>query len=295
MVMGWKKGMKKGDKEMSFLEHLEELRWHIIRSVAAILIFMVIAFMFKSFIFDKIILAPKSPQFFTNRILCQLGGLLNTDLLCINTKPFQLINIGMSGQLTTHIAVAIVAGLIIAFPYVLWEFWLFFKPALHSNEREHARGAVMVASFLFLTGVVFGYYMIVPLSIHFLGSYEISSQVVNQINIRSYIGTISSICLASGVIFELPIVIFFLTKIGVVTPAFLKKYRKHAIVIVFVLAAIITPPDVFSQTLVSIPLLLLYEIGIIVSKRVKKQQDKKHDEFMKEEAGNQTDDVPTYD
>jgi sec-independent protein translocase protein TatC len=295
MVMGWKKGMKKGDKEMSFLEHLEELRWHIIRSILAILAFMVIAFMFKSFIFDKIILAPKSPQFFTNRILCQLGGLLHTDLLCINTKPFQLINIGMSGQLTTHIAVSIVAGLIIAFPYVLWEFWLFFKPALHSNEKEHARGAVLVASFLFLTGVIFGYFMIVPLSIHFLGSYEISSQVVNQINIRSYIGTISSICLASGVIFELPIVIFFLTKIGVVTPAFLKKYRKHAIVIVFILAAIITPPDVFSQTLVSIPLLMLYEVGIIVSKRVKKQQDKKHDEFMKEEAGTQTEDAPTYD
>jgi sec-independent protein translocase protein TatC len=286
MAMKWKKG-KKGEKEMSFLEHLEELRWHIIRSISSVLIFMVVAFMFKDLIFDKIILAPKDPMFFTNRILCELGGLLNTDLLCINRTPFQLINIKMSGQLTTHISVSIIAGLIISFPYILWEFWKFFKPALHTNEKEHARGAVLIASFLFFTGVLFGYFMLAPLSLHFLSSYEISSEVLNQINIRSYIGTITSICFATGVIFELPIVMFFLTKIGVITPSFLKKYRKHAIIVIVILAAIITPPDVFSQILVCIPLLALYEIGIVVSKRVKKKQDAKHDDFMTEEVTTQ--------
>ncbi len=288
--MFWKKG-KKGEKEMSFLEHLEELRWHIIRSVLAILFFMIIAFIFKSFIFDKIILAPKSPAFFTNRILCQLGELLmeklpfiNTNALCINTKHVNLINIKMSGQLTTHIAVAMVAGLILAFPVILWEFWQFFKPALRSNEAMHAKGAVLVASLLFFTGVLFGYYLLAPLSFHFLGSYEISQEVTNQINIRSYIGTLTSICLATGLVFELPIIAFFLTKIGLITPTFLRKYRKHAIVVLFILAAIITPPDVFSQTLVVIPLLILYEVSIGISARVMKKKEKQRNAFMEDDS-----------
>jgi sec-independent protein translocase protein TatC len=288
MVMFWKKG-KKGEKEMSFLEHLEELRWHIIRSVLAILFFMIVAFVFKSFIFDKIILAPKSPDFWTNRMLCKLGeSILHNSALCINTKPLNLINIKMSGQLTTHIAVSMVAGLILAFPVILWEFWQFFKPALKENEAKHAKGAVTAASLLFFTGVIFGYYMLAPLSVHFLSSYEISPVVTNQINIRSFIGTLSSICLATGLVFELPIIAFFLTKIGLITPAFLKKYRKHAIVVVFIVAAIITPPDVFSQTLVAIPLLLLYEVSIVISGRVMKQKDRDRAEFFNDDETNKT-------
>ena len=283
MALKWKKS-KGGEGEMSFLEHLEELRWHIIRSILAIVILMIVAFIFKNFIFDNIILAPKDPDFFTNRILCQLGKLMKTTILCINSKPFNLINIKMSGQLTTHITVAIVTGIIVAFPYVLWELWKFFRPALHSNEKHYARGAVLASSLLFFTRVLFGYYMLAPLSIHFLSSYEISPDVVNQINIRSYIGTLSSICLATGLVFELPIITFFLTKIGIVTPAFLKKYRKHAIVVIFIVAAIITPPDVFSQMLVCIPLLALYEVGIVISKRVMKKKDKEHEEFMREDS-----------
>jgi len=268
---------------MSFLEHLEELRWHIIRSVLAIFFFMIIAFIFKSFIFDNIILAPKNPAFITNRILCHLGELLNTTALCINTKHLNLINIKMSGQLTTHISVAMVAGLILAFPVILWEFWQFFKPALKANEAKYAQGAVAAASMLFFTGVLFGYYMLAPLSFHFLSSYEISPEVTNQINVRSYIGTLTSICLATGLVFELPIIAFFLTKIGIVTPAFLRKYRKHAIVVIFILAAIITPPDVFSQTLVAIPLLILYEISILISARVMKQKEKDRNNFMNDD------------
>lgn len=270
--------------EMSFLEHLEELRWHIIRSIMAIIVLMIVAFCFKNFIFDEIILAPKKPTFFTNRILCHFAEVMNTPALCINNRPFNLINIKMSGQLTTHITVAMVAGVILAFPYVLWEFWKFFRPALHSNEKKHARGAVTAASLLFFTGVLFGYYALAPLSIHFLSTYEISPDVVNQINIRSYIGTLTSLCLATGLVFELPIITFFLTKVGLITPSFLKKYRKHAIVVIFIIAAIITPPDVFSQTLVAIPLLALYEVGIVISKRVMKQKEKQHSEFMDEES-----------
>jgi sec-independent protein translocase protein TatC len=273
----------KAEKEMSFLEHLEELRWHIIRSVLSIIILTVTAFIFKDFIFNKIILAPKNPDFWTNRMLCQLGHSIlgaGNDILCINTKPFQLININMSGQLTTHIAVSIVSGIILSAPIILWEFWRFFRPALYSTERKYARGAVLWASMLFFMGVIFGYYMIVPLSIHFLGSYEISEQVLNQIYIRSYIGTLTSIILASGVIFELPLITFVLTKIGIITPQFLVKYRRHSIVVIFIIAAIITPPDIFSQILVSIPLLVLFEVSIIISKNVYRNKQKVRDDFM---------------
>ena len=268
---------------MSFLEHLEELRWHIIRSILAIVVFMIVAFIFKGFIFDNVILAPKNPSFITNRLLCQLGDYLHTAALCINTKPLNLINIKMSGQLTTHITVAMVAGLILAVPVILWEFWKFFSPALHENEAKYAKGAVAAASFLFFVGVLFGYFMLAPLSIHFLSTYEISPDVVNQINIRSYIGTLTSICLATGLVFELPIVAFFLTKIGVITPKFMRTYRKHAIVLIFIVAAIITPPDVFSQTLVAIPLLILYEVSIVISAGVMKQKEKKRNELFNDD------------
>ena len=281
-----KKGKTK-EGEMSFLEHLEELRWHIIRSLIAIVVMMIIAFIFKDILFNKIVLAPKNPNFISNRLFCEFGHYLagklnfnNPDILCINTKPLNLISIKMAGQITTHIVVALVAGLIVAFPFVIREFWLFFKPALHSNEAKHARGAVLASSLLFFIGVLFGYFLLAPLSIHFLSSYQISSDVVNQINVRSFIGTITSICLATGVVFELPIVAFFLTKIGIITPSFMRQYRKHAIVVIFILAAIITPPDIFSQTLVAVPLLILYEVSIFISAGVMKQKAKEHDAFM---------------
>jgi sec-independent protein translocase protein TatC len=274
-----KKG-KKGEKEMSFLEHLEELRWHIIRSILAIVGFMIVAFIFKDLLFSTIILGPKNPDFITNRLLCQLGEYLKVPALCINTKTLNLISIKMSGQITTHITAAMVAGIILAFPVILWEFWQFFKPALKPSEARYAKGAVFAASGLFFIGVLFGYFMLAPLSIHFLSSYEISAEVVNQINVRSYIGTLTSICLATGLVFELPIVAFFLTKIGIITPAFMRKYRKHAIVIIFIISAIITPPDVFSQTLVAIPLLILYEVSILISAGVMRQKEKERKEFF---------------
>ena len=293
MALKWKKGNGEAG-EMSFLEHLEELRWHIIRSIIAIVVFMIIAFMFKNIIFDNIILAPKNPDFWTNRILCKLGHAtifghqLNIEALCINSKPVNLINIKMAGQITTHIVVALVSGLIMAFPVIIYEFWRFFKPALHENEAKYTRGAVLSSTMLFFMGVLFGYFLLAPLSIHFLTTYQISSDVVNQINVRSFIGTITSICLATGIIFELPIIAFFLTKIGIITPSFMRKYRKHAIVVIFIVAAIITPPDVFSQILVSIPLLLLYEVSIGISAGVMRKKDKEHSAFMADEKETKT-------
>lgn len=256
------------DSNMTFLEHLEELRWHIMRAFASIIIIAIVAFIFSDIVFDQIILAPKNPNFFTNKLLCRLGAIVDIPKLCINTESFQIISIKMAGQFTMHITTSIFAGIIVAFPYIFWEFWRFIKPALYEKEVKHSRGAVSISSLLFLSGVLFGYFIIAPLSIHFLGSYNISDQVVNQINLKSYIGTITSVTLAAGVTFELPVLIYFLSKAGLVTPEFLKRYRRHAIVLILILAATITPPDIFSLLLVTFPLLLLYEAGIVISKKV---------------------------
>jgi sec-independent protein translocase protein TatC len=266
---------KNANSEMSFLDHLEELRWHIIRSLLAIFIFAVVAFLAKHIVFDKIILAPKTPEFWTNRMLCRLGEAVNIQKLCINSKPFDLKSIYMAGQFMAHIKISILAGLILAFPYVFFEFWIFIKPALYLNEKQHARGAIFYISLLFATGVLFGYYIISPMSVNFLGSYRVSEMVENEINLMSYVSTVASVTLASGVVFELPAVVYFLSKVGLVTPAFMKKYRRHAIIVILVLAAIITPPDVFSQILVSIPLIFLYELSISISKRVQLKNEEK--------------------
>lgn len=269
---------KKNEKEMSFLEHLEELRWHLVRSILAIFIGAILAFIFKNIIFDTVILAPKSPDFFTNRFLCELGQKLNLKNLCINSVPLDIISVKLAGQFMMHILVSLIAGLIISFPYVFYEFWSFIAPALHGNERKYAKGAVFYSSLLFILGVTFGYFLISPLTVHFLGSYRVSPEVENKINLISYVSTMSSVVLASGVIFELPVVVFFLTKIGLVTPEFMRKYRRHSLVAILIVAAIITPPDVFSQILVAIPLIVLYEISIFISRNTIRRQEKKDKE-----------------
>jgi len=258
---------EKEEAEMSFLDHLEALRWHLIRSVVAIGSFAILAFINREFVFDRVLLAAKSPDFITYRVMCSIS-----DRICIDELPFTLINISMSGQFTNHIFVSAVAGLVISFPYVFWEIWRFIKPALYAKESKHATGVVFFSSVLFLLGVMFGYYIIAPLAVNFLGSYQVSSSVANQISLGSYITTVATIPLACGLIFELPIVTFFLTRIGVVTPLFMRTYRKHALVITLILAAIITPPDVISQILVALPILLLYEISIGISAMVLKKE-----------------------
>ena len=265
----------KEEPEMSFLDHLEIFRWHLIRAAAAILFFSIIAFIFKNVIFDIILLGPKSPDFPTYLALCNSQFLGLGDALCMEESPFSLMNISMSGQFSTHITTSIFAGFIIAFPYVFWEFWRFISPALYSSETKLARGVVFFSSVLFLVGVLFGYYVIAPLSINFLGSYQVSSTVANQISLTSFISTVTTVCLANGIIFELPILVYFLTKIGLLTPEFMRIYRKHAMVVTLILSAIITPPDITSQILVSFPLIILYELSIRISARVIKNQEKK--------------------
>lgn len=263
----------KVESEMSFLEHLEELRWHIIRSFIAVFVFAIVAFALKSLIFDTIIMKPMTPEFWTNRMLAKLGEMVGTDALNINQKPLHLIAIKMSDQFMMHIMISIIAGLVIAAPVVFYEFWRFIKPALYEKEQKHASGAVFYTSILFMMGVLFGYFLIVPLSIQFLGTYSVSESVTNQINTRSYIATVTSISLASGVVFLLPIFSYFLSKVGILTPKFMKTYRKHAYVLMLLLSAVITPPDVFSQIMVCIPLVLLYEVGIFISRRVVKKRE----------------------
>ena len=269
-----KRSKKAPEAEMSFLEHLEELRWHIIRSVSFVIVLAVVAFIMKDFIFDTIIFKPKTPEFWTNRMLAKLGELVGTDVLNINQNPLKLIALKMSDQFMLHFLVAIVVGLIVASPFIFYEIWRFIKPALYDKEKKHATGAVFYTSVLFLLGILFGYFLIVPLSIDFLTTYSVSAEVENQINMRSYISTVTSITFASGFIFLLPIFSYFLSKVGILTPKFMKTYRKHAYVLMFLVAAIITPPDVFSQVMVAIPLLVLYEISIFISKRVVKKREK---------------------
>lgn len=262
--------------EMSFLEHLEQLRWHLIRATVAILIGGTVAFLAKSIIFDVILFGPRDVNFPTFRILCNISKAIGLDqAFCLDEIPYTLQSRKVAGQFSAHMWTSITAGLIVAFPYVIYEFWKFISPGLYENERKNAGGFIWISSLLFFMGVLFGYYVVTPLSLNFLGSYQVSADVMNEFDLDSYIGIVRASVLASGVIFELPIVIYFLTKIGLVTPDFLRKYRKISLVVVLILSAIITPPDIASQIIVAIPVLILYEISIIISKRVIKNQLKK--------------------
>ena len=263
------------EDKMSFLDHLEILRWHLVRIVIALLIFSILAFFFKGFIFDTVVLAPVFDSFITYQLFCQLSEAMGLgDKLCFQSISFQLINITMAGQFTMHLIVSIFAGIIAAFPYILYEVWRFIKPALKKGEKNYARGLVFWGSLLFLSGVSFGYYLITPLSVQFLGGYNVSELVQNQISLSSYISTVTTITLSCGLIFQLPIIVYFLSKLGIVTPSLMKTYRRHAIIAVLLLSAIITPPDITSQILVSLPLLLLYEISILISRMVVKKKAK---------------------
>ena len=255
-------------KDMTLIEHLDELRRRLFRSIIAILILAVIAFLFKDLIFDNIILSPREPDFFTNKLMCNIANMTNIQSLCINTKSFQIINIQLAGQFKAHLLVSFIIGLMVAFPYLILQVWQFVKPALGVKQIKNVNIILFAVSILFAIGVLFGYYLIVPLTINFLSSYEVSTSILNQISFSSYLGIITGIALATGLVFELPVLIFFLSKIGLVTPTLLKKYRKHAIVIFFILSGIITPPDIFSQVLVAIPLYLLYEVSIRISAKV---------------------------
>ena len=273
---------KNKEKEMSFLDHLEELRWHLIRSVVAVLVFATLAFLAKGFIFDVLIFGPKNADFPTYKLLCNIAQSIGfKDSFCFTELPFRIQSRTMAGQFSAHLWTSILAGFIIAFPYILYEMWRFISPGLKQKERSSSRGFIIIASLLFFIGVLFGYYIVTPLSINFLGSYQVSNAVHNDFDLSSYIGLVRASVLASGLIFELPILIYFLTKIGLVTPQYLKKYRKFALVIVLTISAVITPPDIASQVIVAIPILILYEVSIFISKIVIKKEQKKQKQNAK--------------
>lgn len=263
------------EDEMGFLDHIDVLRKHIFRIAIAVFSLTIVAFIFNRELMDIIILGPRNPDFWTYRKLCELGHWMNGgDDLCITAKDldFKTINTDISGQFTQSIFISFVAGAILSVPFILYQIWLFIKPALKAKEIMHARGLVFWCSLLFALGVVFGYFGLVPVSVSFLSSYKMSEQIENYIAIDSYISFVTSLTFGTGLVFELPILVYFLSKIGVLGPAFMRKYRRHAILVILIISAIVTPPDVTSMMLMTIPLYALYEISIFVSERVEKNK-----------------------
>jgi sec-independent protein translocase protein TatC len=259
------------EHEMSFIDHLEILRWHIVRSVASILVFAIGAFIAKDFIFHDLILGPSRVDFFTYRKLCELGAYLGNADLCIQKINFTLQSREMASQFTTHMTVSFIVGLILAFPYAFWEIWRFIQPGLYVNERKNSRGAVFFVSVLFLTGLLFGYFIAAPLSINFLSSYSIDPSIKNEFDLSSYIDTLTRLTLACGIMFELPMIIYFLAKAGIASPELMRLYRRHAIVVILVIAALISPPDVLSMTIFALPLIGLYEVSILIARVVQRR------------------------
>ena len=264
---------------MSFLDHLEALRWHLLRSVSAVLIFSVAAFIAKDFVFGVLILGPSKVDFLTYRVLCDVGNYLGIPALCINDLPFTIQSRQMTGQFSMHMTSSMVVGLIAAFPYLFYEVWRFISPGLYAKERNAARGAVFFVSFLFLSGALFGYYVLTPMSINFLANYQLDPSIANEFDITSYVSTLSMLVLASAIMFQLPVVVYFLSMSGLVTSKMLKSYRRHSIVVILIVSAIITPPDVVSQLLIAMPILVLYEIGILIAKRLEKQRAQREAEM----------------
>ncbi|KGL63261.1 twin-arginine translocase subunit TatC [Polaribacter sp. Hel1_85] len=268
--------MAEKQKEMSFLGHLEELRWHLVRSASAIFILAIGFFVYAEQVYDNFLLAHIKPDFITYQLFCDFFNLLgmDSDFCNVTFADKKLQSIKVTSQLMNSIWSSLILGIICSFPYLLWEIWRFVAPGLTKNEVKKSKGFIFTASLLFFIGLAFSFYVIAPISVHFLYNYQISESIVNSFTLQSHIGLITNMLLGVSVLFELPVLIYFLTKIGLVTPEFLKKYRKHALVVVLILAAIITPPDIASQVIVAIPILILYEIGIKVSKRVIKKQQK---------------------
>ncbi|ADB40947.1 twin-arginine translocase subunit TatC [Spirosoma linguale] len=269
-------------KEMSFLDHLEELRWHIIRAVASIFVFAIIAFVYIEEIFDVVIMGPKNPNFWTYRMMCKLADTTGYADLCVKKLNFELQSLGVSDQFTMAMTSSAIIGLCFAFPYAFWELWRFIKPGLRNVERDAARGAVFFVSLLFTMGLLFGYFIVSPLAINFLANFQITPEIKNQFDITSYIGILVTLSLGCALIFQMPMIAYVLSKVGVLTPKYMREYRKHAWIVILVVAGIITPsPDIYSQVLVALPLTLLYEVSILVSARIEKARLKAARELEK--------------
>ena len=281
LVEAIKKKGKNLEAEMSFFDHLDVLRAHLLRSALAITVFTILAFVYYDFIFDTIIMGPKKADFWTYQAMCKIGAYFDMGPdFCIKDIPGRIINTELAGQFTLQLNSSLLTGVVLGFPYLLWEVWRFVKPALHENERKSASGFVFYATILFIIGLAFGYFLVAPLSINFLSNYTVSTVIENTITVDSYLSTVATLTLGTGVVFELPIVIYILSKLGIMAPEFMKEKRRYAIVIILIIAAVVTPtPDILTMLTVSFPLFLLYEVSIGVSKSVQKRKEKEELEF----------------
>jgi sec-independent protein translocase protein TatC len=258
---------KKTLAEMSFLDHLEALRWLLVRITTTVLIVSCLSYFIIDWVFEKVIFAPIHTDFITYKVFCDLTHFLGTDDggMCITEMPFILQSTEMGGQFSIFIWTCISCGFIMGFPYILWEIWKFISPALYKNEKKSALGFIFWSSILFFLGVLFGYYLILPLSVNFFGGFSVSKVIKNEFNLDNYIGMVKTTIISCGLMFELPIIIYFLTKLGLVNATFLRTYRRYAIVIILIVAAFLSPPDALSQVIVAIPMLILYEISILIA------------------------------
>ncbi len=268
------------ESEMSFFDHLDALRGHLIRSAIAIIVITGFVFAYYDWIFANIIMGPSNENFWTYRTMCNVGNALGRNF-CFSKFNISLINTEMAGQFTLQINSSLMIGLTLGVPYLLWEIWRFIKPALLEKERKAAGGFVFYTSILFFIGVLFGYYVITPMSLHFLATYTVSSRIQNLFDIDSYISSVATLTIASGLVFELPMLIYVLATVGIMTPKFMRESRRYAIVIILIIAAVVTPtPDMLTMTIVSIPLFILYEASIFVAAGVERSRNKKHDQLM---------------
>jgi len=255
------------EKNMSFLEHLEELRWRLVKSAIAIFIVACVLFWYKEWIMVNIFQSMLKSDFISFRLICEWFG------ICTGDTPVQMQSMNVSGQFSYALMMSVLGGVVFSSPYIFYQLWSFIKPGLKTNEKSMMNGLFLYVSFLFFLGILFGYLVVAPLCIQFFGNFTLSPDIKNNFTVDSYMSMILSTVFYSGLFFLLPVVIYILSKMGIVSSEFLRKYRKHSIVGVLILAAIITPPDLISQVIVAIPIAILYEIGIFVSKRVEKQKD----------------------
>lgn len=263
---------------MTFLDHIEALRWHIFRALIVVIIAAILVFIKIEWIFAHVILAPAQPDFIAYKWLCELAKVTHISSLCLGDIKINFQNNQLAGQFVMALSSSMMIGLIVSFPYVIWEVWKFIKPALKPNEVKYARGLVFWCSILFFFGVLFAYYIIAPYTINFFAGYHLSNQFQNIITADNYYETMSDMIFGMGFVFELPVIVYFLSRIGLLTPKLMQDYRRYAILVLFILAEIITPPDWFSCFLVFIPLWILYELSVVISRRAVKERKRKQAE-----------------
>jgi len=266
----------KEDKEMTFIDHLDDLRKHLFRSAIYVFAGTIVCFIFAQFLVEDIIFAPAKDTFPTIKALCSLGHrIYGSDRLCLSSVELNAQNLNVAGQFLYSFRIAFIGGIILAFPLIINQFWLFVKPALAAKDIKKTRMFTFYTSLLFMLGVLFGYYMLAPISLNFFGNFKLSPTIQNNFSFQSVINLVTTLSLATGLIFQLPIIMYFVAVIGLIDSAFLKKNRRYAIIVIVILAAVVTPPDVLSQFLLGVPLIVLYEIGIHIVKRVEKKARKK--------------------